>query len=225
MAPSRALLLETSHRLGRVALAERGHIVGERLLEESRRHARDLVPAVKELLAAQGWPAGSLEAVFVSRGPGSYTGLRVGLMSAKMFAYATGCTLLALDTFAALARQAPADAVLVDVIADAQQDKVYVQRYRGAEPATPLAILPIADWLTALSADIHTIGPGLEQFGTRLPASVKIAAREQWFPQAQSLLAVGLARWQRGERDDPFAVEPLYLRPSSAEEKWKEMGR
>jgi tRNA A37 threonylcarbamoyladenosine modification protein TsaB len=51
------------------------------------------------------------------------------------------------------------------------------------------------------------------------------AERELWFPQPQSLLAVGLERWRRGERDDPFAVEPLYLRPSSAEEKWKELGR
>ena len=82
------------------------------MLDESRRHARDLAPAVRDLLAEQGWPARSLEAVIVSRGPGSYTGLRVGIMSAKTLAYATGCALLAVDTFAVIARQAPPEAAL-----------------------------------------------------------------------------------------------------------------
>ena len=55
-----------------------------------------------------GWQPRDVQAVIVSRGPGSYTGLRVGIISAKTFAYATGCDLLAVDTFAALALQAPA---------------------------------------------------------------------------------------------------------------------
>ncbi len=222
-APRRSLLLETSHRLGRVALSEWDRVIGERLLDESRRHARDLAPAVKELLGEQNWPARSLEAVCVSRGPGSYTGLRVGVMSAKTFAYATGCALLAIDTFTALARQA--DAELVDVIADAQQDKLYVQRYERNEPVTPLAIQTFAHWLATLPDGSCVVGPELEQFGARLPAGVRVAERERWFPQSQSLLEVALTRWRRGERDDPFVVEPLYLRASSAEEKWRELGR
>src|SRR5262245_21150612 len=83
--------------------------------------------------------------VIVIRGPGSYTGLRVGLMSAKAFAYATGCALLAVDGFQAIARQSPRD--MIDVIADAQRDLVYHQRYKrsptGDEmlPATALQIV------------------------------------------------------------------------------------
>src|SRR5215471_12911522 len=105
---ARLLLLETSGRVGQVALAEGGRLRGVRRLEETRRHARDLAPAVRELLAAQGWRVRDLHGVIVSRGPGSYTGLRVGIMSAKALAYATGCTLLAIDTFAVIAGQAPA---------------------------------------------------------------------------------------------------------------------
>src|SRR5437899_3135914 len=121
IAPARTLILETSQRLGRVALAEREHVIAERELQESRRHARDLVPLVQDLLAQQGWPPRSLEAVLVSRGPGSYTGLRVSIMSAKMFAYATRCALIAIDTFAAIERQDRSVAGIVDVIGDAQQ--------------------------------------------------------------------------------------------------------
>lgn len=222
-APGRSLILDTSHRLGRVAVAQGERVAGERLLEEARRHARDLAPAIKELLAERAWPPASVEALFVSRGPGSYTGLRVGLMSAKVFAYATGCALLAIDTFAALARQAAAP--LVDVIADAQQDKVYVQRFEQGRPPGDLAIRPFAEWLTTLSADVTVTGPGLEPFGARLPAGTATAQREQWFCLPQALLEVGIERWRLGQRDDPFAVEPLYLRASSAEEKWRELGR
>src|SRR5438105_482923 len=93
----RVLVIETSLRVGLVALAQGERVLGERRLDEARRHARDLVPAVRDLLAAHGWKTRELDAVIVSRGPGSYTGLRVGAMSAKTLAYAAGCTLLGVD--------------------------------------------------------------------------------------------------------------------------------
>ena len=80
---ARLLLIETSGRVGQVALADGPSVVGVRRLEESRHHARDLAPAVADLLAAASWTPRDLSAVAVSRGPGSYTGLRVGIMSAK----------------------------------------------------------------------------------------------------------------------------------------------
>ena len=63
-------------------------------------------------------------------------------------------------------------------------------------------------------------GPGLESFAARLPASIRMLPNETWLPQPAGLLAVALRRIERGERDDIHAVEPLYLRASSAEEKW-----
>src|ERR1022692_4341354 len=152
----RFLILETSHRIGTVALALGDTIVEERALDESRRHARDLAPAIQELLTRQGWRARALDGVIVSRGPGSYTGLRVGLMSAKTLAYATGCALLAIDTFEAIAEQAPP--TLLDVIADAQQDNVYVERF--GMHSEPLTIMPFAMWLeSALALEVVVTGP------------------------------------------------------------------
>src|SRR5262245_15682692 len=117
----RLLILETSQRVGVVALADGELVLGRRTLEEARRHGRDLVPFAHALLVENGWKARDLDGVIVSRGPGSYTGLRVGVMSAKTLAYATGCALLAVETFAAIARQAPPEATLLDVAEDAQQ--------------------------------------------------------------------------------------------------------
>jgi tRNA threonylcarbamoyladenosine biosynthesis protein TsaB len=223
--PPRLLILETSSRTGQVALAMGDQLRGVRILDEARRHARDLAPAVAALLAEQGWKPRDVQAILVSRGPGSYTGLRVSIMSAKTFAYAAGCALVGVDTFAAVALQAPETVAQVDVLADAQQDKVYVQSFArhgcGWLPRAPLAIRPFADWLAAREAIASVTGPGLRKWAARLPGEVPVVDANLWEPQPASLLHLGLARYAAGERDDPWALEPLYLRPSSAEEQWR----
>lgn len=222
----RILVLETSGRVGQVAVARGGMVLATRRLDEARRHARDLAPAVVELLAAQGWRPRDLHAVIVSRGPGSYTGLRVGVMSAKALAYATGCGLLGVETFAAVALQAPAEATTVEVIADAQQGRVYAQRFRRATPDAPLsaegplAIEEFAQRFDQPRVDTWVTGPGLRVYAPRL-AGWLTAAEEVWEPRPESLLRLGLTRFLAGERDDVWAMEPLYLRPSSAEEQWE----
>jgi tRNA threonylcarbamoyladenosine biosynthesis protein TsaB len=220
-AEPRLLIVETSGRVGRVALARGVALLGARQLDEARRHARDLAPALAELLEAEGWRPRDLDAVLVSRGPGSYTGLRVGVMSAKALAYATGCRLLGVETFAAIALQAPADAPRLDVLADAQQDKVYVQSFARPFPTAtgPLAVRTVADWLAGRDPPAWVSGPGLRAHGGRIPPEVRRVDESGWDPRPESLLTLGLARYQRGEADDVFAFEPLYLRPSSAEEK------
>jgi tRNA threonylcarbamoyladenosine biosynthesis protein TsaB len=223
----RLLILETSSQAGQVAVAEGERLLGVRSLDEARRHARDLAPAVGELLAARGWQPRDLDSVVVSRGPGSYTGLRVGIMSAKALAYATGCALLAVDTFAAVAVQAPADVLTLHVLADAQQNKIYVQGFRreamGTEltASTPLTILAVDEWLAGLGKDVWVSGPGLRKYADRLPPETRFVEESRRDPRPESLLHIGLARYLRGERDDLWTVEPLYLRPSSAEEQWQ----
>src|SRR5260370_11931648 len=99
--PRKLLILETSGRVGQVAVAQGSELRGVRRLDEARRHARDLAPAVAALLAEQGWTPRDVQAVIVSRGPGSYTGRRFAIMSAKTFAYPTAGPLLPFDTLAA----------------------------------------------------------------------------------------------------------------------------
>lgn len=210
-----------------MALAVGPVLKSVRHLDEARRHARDLAPAVVEMLAAQGWRPRDLSGVIVSRGPGSYTGLRVGLMSARTLAYAIGSALVAVDTFAASALQAPAEVLRLDVVGDAQQGKVYAQQFvcsRGEArpaPAGPLVILPFDEWLSRRTPHTWVSGPGLHVYQTRLPTGTLVVDSTLWDPRPESLLEIGLARFQAGERDDIWKLEPLYLRPSSAEEQWK----
>jgi tRNA threonylcarbamoyladenosine biosynthesis protein TsaB len=225
MSEVKILILETSERVGQVAVALDDRLLAVRRLEEARRHNRDLAPAVRDLCAEQGWSVRDLGAVIVSRGPGSYTGLRVGVMSAKALAYAAGCALLAVDTFHAVAAQAPAVVNRLDVIADAQQGHIYVQSFlRGGEAIrqeAPLRIHPLGDWQAQRPVDAWVSGPGLAVYADRLPAGTPVVEKELWYPQAESLLRLGWESYVRGQRDDFWSLEPLYLRPSAAEEKWQ----
>jgi tRNA threonylcarbamoyladenosine biosynthesis protein TsaB len=221
----RLLILETSGRVGLVALAQGARLLAARRLDEARRHARDLAPAVRDLLGEHNWKPGNVDAVIVSLGPGSYTGLRVGIMSAKTVVYATGGALIGVETFHAIALQAAGQAIRLDVIADAQQDKIYMERFirgNGVEPwavETALHIAKLEDWLAALPSDVAVTGPGLHLHGKSIPGHIRQISPEQWDPRADSLLQIGLARFHSGARDDVWKVEPIYLRPSSAEEQ------
>lgn len=220
----RLLIVETSGRVGQVALALGGELGEARRLEESRRHARDLAPAAAQLCAGRGWKLRDLDAVIVSLGPGSYTGLRVGLISAKALAYATGCKLIGVETFAAIARQAPGDAQIIDVVADAQQKKLYVQRWRREQtewrPEAALSIKSVSEWLAELQAGNWVSGPGVRVCQPAIPAANPIVAEDRREPLPGSLLQLGLERWTNDAWDDLWKAEPIYLRPSNAEENW-----
>jgi tRNA threonylcarbamoyladenosine biosynthesis protein TsaB len=221
----RFLLIETSGRVGRIGIAAGPNLLAGRALDEMRRHARDLAPNVADLLRDHGWGARHLTAVFVGLGPGSYTGLRVGVMSAKAIAFAAGCALVGVPTFAVLARQANTPAMTMVVVGDAQQDQVYVQAFgRGTtnevfRPVDDLCVISAEQFAARLQPGIAVGGPGVDKVGARLPAGTAFAAGAG-VPTLDALLSVGRHLLDSGAGDDPMRLEPLYLRRSSAEEQW-----
>lgn len=222
--PDAWLILETSGRVGKVGLARGGGVVRAADLDDTRRHARDLAATVDAVLKAESLTPAELTGVMASRGPGSYTGLRVGLMSAKALAYATGCGLVAVDTFAAIAEQAPPDAQSLWVIADALQGKIYLQRFARTETgwvaADELRIDRAEEWLNWIAPGMWVTGPGLKLHIDRIPQGTPLVPEADREPRVGSVFAVG-AKLTPLTRDEVFALEPLYLRGSSAEEKAK----
>lgn len=221
------LILETSGRVAHIGLARGADLVGRAELDTSRRHAREMVPTIDAMLKAEGLRPADLTGIMAGRGPGSYTGLRVGLATAKALAYATGCQLRAVDTFAAVAEQAPTGARRVWVIADALQGQVYSQGFDRAPGGwvafQELRVGAAEDWLNWLAAGTHVSGPGLSAFDARVPTDCPRVAEGEREARLESVLAVGL-RLAPLSKDELFALEPLYLRGSSAEEKAKANG-
>ncbi len=143
------LALETTDAQGSVALCVGGEILTSRRLETERRSAQTLAPTIRETLAEFGWAPGDVDAVAVAVGPGSFTGLRVGVATAKMFAWAVGAKIIGVDALEAIASEIERlpngeEAGAVSVGIDAQRGDAAVRRF-WVETAEKGAPLPLDD--------------------------------------------------------------------------------
>ncbi|MFN0054615.1 MAG: tRNA (adenosine(37)-N6)-threonylcarbamoyltransferase complex dimerization subunit type 1 TsaB [Planctomycetales bacterium] len=219
------LAIETSCSVGGLALFENDACLAERRLHLGQQHGQSLLPEISRLLNDFSRSPKDCQLLAVSVGPGSFTGLRVGVVCAKTLAYATGCRIVAVDTHQAIAENAPAEMSHVHVVSEAQRGDVLVSRYRRKlghfEIESPLEFLPGDAWLAGLGAGDVATGPGLAKLVQTAQTGPVRLGGELWLPQGSVVGRLGIAL-ARGERfSDPWALEPLYLRRSSAEEKWE----
>ena len=138
--PQRILAIETSGRSGSAAIADDSGLIAVGQLPGQMQHAAELIPTIAMLLDEHDWPRDSLTDVFVSIGPGSFTGLRIGVSVARTLAWSIGARIVAVPTVDALALNAlDADPVPehVAVVLDAKRKQIYTaafERKKGSDP-------------------------------------------------------------------------------------------
>lgn len=220
----RILALETTGTTGSVAIAAVDRLVAQIALDPEQRSARSLAPAIKRILAEADWKPADVELVALPLGPGSFTGLRIGVMTAKAFAYAVGAQALGLDSLEVVASQAPEQEREIAVAMNAQRKQVYAGLYsRDASgrlsPASPIEIVDVDQWARRLGATTLVTGPALDLYADQLPRAVRVAPRDTWHPTATAVARLAFEHFQSGQRDDLWALAPRYYRRSAAEEK------
>lgn len=220
--PCWLLSLESSTPHGGAALLRDGQPFASAQLAEGLRHGRELMPAVSGLLDKAGIAAADLWAVAVSVGPGSYTGTRIGVMSAKALAYGTGCRLAAVSSLAALAETQRLDngasaGDRVMVVQDARRDEVYVGVYLLEEETRALypdaAVTP--EEAAATLADLLAAGGAVRLAGSGFATYADLFSSAVAAPGVINPVAVGVLGWRQVLREktaDPFALQPVYLR-------------
>jgi len=223
--------IETSGLDGSIAIArDEACLLEIQLNQPGRRHAQSLVLEIGEALRTCGLSPQEVNLVAVSHGPGSFTGLRVGMTCAKTFAYATGCQFVAVDTFAAIAAELPAELKQVIVIEDAQKSDLFVGDYRvnldiGWQPTGPIQIESVADFLANRADAEVVIGPGLKKLLTQPGTDRWQRYVGQYRPKASVIACLGRqmitsdSLAQDSVLADFWRAVPFYLRLSSAEEK------
>ena len=224
--------IETSSRAASVALLRDAQFLDERSLQgRGKRHGQTLVAEAARLFRTHGIKPQQCDLVAVSIGPGSFTGLRIGIVFAKTLAYAVGCPVTAVDTFLCVAEAAPADVSELFVIGDAQRQQLFVGRYErrtgGDKPAGvwqrvgELEICDAGTWSARRSnADVVT-GPGLDRFASLLAHRCRLLPPELWHPTAGAVAQIGRRLAAAGQTADLWTLQPLYVRKSAAEEKWE----
>lgn len=218
------LAMDTSTHRAAVALRRDDGATFVAEVDAGTRHGRSLVPALRDLLDRAAVAPDELGGIAVGLGPGSFTGLRVGVTAAKTLAYALGRPLVGLETLDVIARNAPADAMAVAAVADAQRGDLFAAEYArdgtGALVRTgPVRIVPAGPWLEALATGTLVLGPGLEAVRFPLPERLPTAPEAWHLPDPLRLLEAAREAFEEGRRDDPWFLEPRYLRRSAAEEK------
>jgi tRNA threonylcarbamoyladenosine biosynthesis protein TsaB len=198
-------------------------------LEPRQRSAQSLAPAIQEILAKIGWRPGDVQLLAVTAGPGSFTGLRVGVATAKVFAYAAGAAVLGVSTLETIAAAAPQTIDKLSVGFDAQRGDVVAQDF-GRDTSGDLVplgrsrLLPLADWLAGLPPGFAVCGPVLKKWSQPLPRDIEVLPAELWRPRADSVARLAFRDYTAGRRDDLWKLLPIYSRPSAAEEKWAKHG-
>jgi tRNA threonylcarbamoyladenosine biosynthesis protein TsaB len=222
------LAFDTSGFAGSVALLQRDSVLTERVLDPLRRSAQTLAPTIAEILATRGFRPQDVNLVATTVGPGSFTGLRVGVTAAKAFAYAVGADVLALGTLEVIAEQVPRESLTpaagseIHVVLDAQRKELFLGRFR-LEPATVQLgtpqIVAAETWLVGLRPGTIVSGAGLSRLTGHLPAGTLIVPEPLWEPQAGTVGRLAWRNYQHGRRGDLWKLAPVYLRQSAAEEK------
>jgi tRNA threonylcarbamoyladenosine biosynthesis protein TsaB len=189
------------------------------------RSAQSLAPVVKEMLAEQGWQPHELSGMGVTIGPGSFTGVRVGVTFAKVFCYAANAPVVGLTTLEVLAYQAATGDRLLDVVLDAQRSDLFWQRFQiassMAKALTEPRVIASEVWLKeiAVEDELSVTGAGLGKIRAALPQGLRVCEERLWGPTADAVAVLTHRAIESGRRDDVWKLSPVYLRASAAEEK------
>ena len=226
----KTLAIDTSLAAGSVAAFVDGRLA-ERRLDVPGDHARLLAAAVAEAAGELGWQPHEADLIAVVRGPGSFTGLRVGVTTAKALAWATGARLVGISGFEAIAagtaRATGRHDQPIAIGFDAGRGDVYAATavplsasMTGWEVG-PAALQPLDAWVASLPGGTAVSGPALASVpsGLAARADLVVAPLESWQPSAVEAGRLALLRAAAGAIDDPFTLVPEYLRPSYADER------
>jgi tRNA threonylcarbamoyladenosine biosynthesis protein TsaB len=209
------LNLETSTHNCSVCVSQNGKVLA--LVEESAVgyiHAEKLHPFITKALAIAEVAVNQLDAISVSNGPGSYTGLRIGVSAAKGLCYALNIPLIAINTTEVLAHaviDATPNTMIISVL-DARRDEVYYQRFSAlGTPQTQVAALVLSTESFAELAGNPVVVVGDAADKTARIISLKVHAMQQW-PSAANLAALAEGKYQNQQFADLAYHEPFYLK-------------
>jgi tRNA threonylcarbamoyladenosine biosynthesis protein TsaB len=223
------LAIETATMTGGIAVVRDNLLVGEARINVKIAHSERLMNAVEWLLKTVRLSVKDVDAFAVSIGPGSFTGLRIGLSTAKGLAYASDRPLIPVPTLDALARALPFCSLPICPMLDARKNEIYTGLYRWEggtciKLISETAVNP-ADFLREMRGLTLFTGDGAVLYRDMIQDILKekalFATPAAIVPSAASVAEIALEKFRSGAVTDPVTVIPMYIRKSEAEIHWK----
>ena len=224
------LALETATIAGSVAICDdTSGLVGEVRINVKAAHAERLMPSIKWLLESSRISIEEIDAFAISIGPGSFTGLRIGLSTVKGFAFATNKPVVSVPTLDAFARTVPFCAYQICPLLDARKDEVYAAMYKW-EDNNIIKIMPEravspGDLIKEITEKTVFIGDGVTRYGDMIKQTCGDKAifppPSIMSPSAATVGEIAIEKIKQGDLADPVSLTPCYIRKSEAELNWK----
>jgi len=223
--------IDTSTSCGSIGLMDDEKVISDYLLDIPVTHSERLLGAIELVLREARCPIETLDGWAISLGPGSFTGLRIGVSTVKGLAFATGKPVVGVSTLDVLASQIPPTTYLICPILDARKKEVYAAFYRYGEGnslkrlSAHLAIRP-DDLAEKIKEQTIFLGNGVKTYRefllSILPSLVIFPPAPLHLSHGSTVAKLGYELLKKGESLDISAFAPIYVRPSEAEIKWQE---
>ena len=225
--------LETATKTGGVAILSDQGVLAEYTLSIEVTHSERLMTTVDRVLSDSGTPWAAIDGFAVSIGPGSFTGLRIGVSTVKGLALTTGKPVAAVPTLKALAWSMPASAHPLCPLFDARKKEVYAALFRHEQGVLTTVMAERVMTLRELSDEVsgQTVftGEGAilfhDEIRSLFGARALFAPLSAIVPSAANVAEIGLGMLRAGEETDPDALTPLYIRRPEAEVAWEKRYR
>jgi tRNA threonylcarbamoyladenosine biosynthesis protein TsaB len=225
------LTIDTTTKVTALALADSGKLVAEGFLHSQKTHSERLIPMLDQLLGAAAWKLEDLNFIGVVRGPGSFTGIRIGIATAQGFAQVWKLPLVGVLSLDSLAWSGFSRKEEIVPILDARKNEWYTARYRWSEieqrpicMAEPLAIEP-ALWLEELGQlerNIVFVGDAVLRYSSLIQEKLgqKAIILPDYLALPRGAYTVQCVWEEWSKKQYGVQVEPFYIRPSEAEVTW-----
>ena len=211
-----------------VAIVNGEELLAEVYLNLGRHHAELLLPALQQTCRLAGVEINGIDLLVCTTGPGSFTGVRIGVSTLKGLGLAGGKPLVGVSALEALALNVMPTTATVCTLLDARKEQVYAGLFRMGGDGFPESVLPeslsvLEPFLATLAGDVLFVGDGAirygEQISRTLAARAKFAGPLQRAIRGAAVAWIGQRRFLQGTSDDLFTLSPRYLRISEAEAK------
>lgn len=221
----RILAIDTSTKQFVIALYDNGALYGLRI-EAFRRLSKIITTTIARVLKAADCPIERIDYFGCGVGPGSFTGLRVGMAAIKGLAWAAGKPVVGVSSLSVIASAAPEDARSVIVAVDAKRGLVYCARYTRKKgrlmPGGASRLVTLAELCRMLRAGTVILGDAAgvfkEELRSRAPAAV-LLGEDYWYPQPHYLMHGVRAQIEAGKISRASDIEPVYLYPKECQIK------
>jgi tRNA threonylcarbamoyladenosine biosynthesis protein TsaB len=227
----RVLSLDSATEVASCAIIEDSKLLGEVIINYKMQHSKTLLPMIDSLLVSLELSLKDIDGFVVSKGPGSFTGLRIGMATIKGFSQGTKKPFVSVSTLDSLAFNMSYTGGIICPILDALRGNVYTAIYRfdGSELVniTDYMVISIEDLISLLlgyESSVCFIGDGLVNHGELLKMSlpnVTFAPVHTNLARASALGEIGIKRLSLGQEDNIFDSSPMYLRKTQAEREYE----